>query len=57
MGVNCMIDCGIWSDDGSAITVSEAVAMVKANLEYLSKDDPAYTEQVELLEVLYHDYY
>ena len=47
----------MWLDDGSAVSVDEAIAMIKANLEYLSIDDPAYSEQVELLEVLIHDNY
>lgn len=43
---------GVWLDDGSATDSNTARDMIRANLEYLTADDPARAEQFEILEEL-----
>ena len=39
----------VWIDGGYAVTEEEFFDMVKANLEWLQPNDPAYDEQLEIL--------
>ena len=39
-----------WLDNGSAVTAGEMIRLIATNLRHLDKNDPAFTEQIELLE-------